>query len=184
MFHKKLNSAMNRIKKALLWIHYKLFSNSLHGTHSPFVYKFLEEVVYKTMPINDDKIYLHSSYLNNKKYNELLLRMIHYFNVSTVIETYHKPESDVLNLIEKLNAIELMIFDIKKNNDEIYEHSLKKINERSIFVFDGIRTNDYQLKFWKKIQNDNRTIVTIDLFEIGIIFFRTQQPKENFLIDY
>lgn len=180
MFYKKLNSAMNRIKKAFFWFNYKLFSNSLHGTHSPFVYKFLEEVVYKNSTINSDKYYLRAS-SNSKKYNELLLRMIQYFQFNSIIESYNKTESDI---IENINIIELMIFGVSETNDTLYEHSLKKINECSIFVIDGVRSTDNQLNFWKKIQSDHRAIVTIDLFEIGIVFFRTQQPKENFLIDY
>ena len=46
MFAKKLNSWMFLLKKAFYWLRYQLFSKSLHGTHSPFVYKFLEDVVY------------------------------------------------------------------------------------------------------------------------------------------
>ncbi len=184
MFDKKLNSAMNSLKKAFFWINYKLFSNSLHGTHSPFVYKFLEEVVYKTVSINSDKTYLRSSKLHSKKYNELLFRMIQYFKINSIIECGNKSESEIRGIIDNSNLIELMIFNAHEINQTIYEHSLKKINECSIFVFDGIRSSDNQLNFWKKIQSDNRIIVTIDLFEIGIVFFRTQQPKENFLIDY
>lgn len=184
MFDKKLNSAMNSLKKAVFWINYKLFSNSLHGTHSPFVYKFLEEVVYKTMPNNSDKIYLHSLKSTSKKYNDLLIRMIQYFKINSIIECGNKSESEMRGIIDDSNLIELMIYNAHEINKTIYEHSLKKINECSIFVFDGIRNSDNQLNFWRKIQSDNRVVVTIDLFEIGIVFFRTQQPKENFIINY
>lgn len=184
MFDKKLNSVMNRIKKALFRINYKLFSNSLHGTHSPFVYRFLEEVVYKTMPIDSDKVYLNYSFSSTKKYNELFLRMIQYFNISSILETHNISEKEIIETIKKVSSIEVMIFDASKNHSDLYEHSLTKINECSIFVFDGIRSSDNKLNFWKNIQSDKRAIVTIDLFEIGIVFFRTKQPKENFLIDY
>lgn len=174
---------MNRIKKALFWFNYKLFSNSLHGTHSPFVYKFLEEVVYKNTSVDTDKYYL-KSVSNSKKYNELLLRMIQYFKIHSIVECNNISESDFKEKINNLNVIELLILDVSEINYTLYEHSLKKINECSVFVIDGIRSSDHQLNFWKKIQSDHRAIVTIDLFEIGIVFFRTQQPKENFLIDY
>jgi hypothetical protein len=184
MFDKKLNSDMNSLKKAIYWINYKLFSNSLHGTHSPFVYKFLEEVVYKTMPTYGDIIYLHSSKSRSKKYNELILRMIQYFKINTILESSNKSETEFKAALDNLEVIELIIFNTSKINYSLYEHSLKKINECSIFVIDGIRSSDDQLNYWRKIQSDNRAIVTIDLFEIGIVFFRSQQPKENFLIDY
>ncbi len=183
MFDKKLNSAMNRIKKVLFWFNYKLFSNSLHGTHSPFVYKFLEEVVYKNTVINTNKYYLRAG-SNTKKYNELIHRMIQYFKIKSVIKCNNLSETDCIENINNTEVIELLILDANESSHNLYEHSLKKINECSIFVIDGIRSSDDQLNFWRKIQSDNRAIVTIDLFEIGIVFFRSQQPKENFLIDY
>jgi hypothetical protein len=38
---------MNPIKKVYLRVKHYLMSNTLHGTHSPFVYHFLETIVYQ-----------------------------------------------------------------------------------------------------------------------------------------
>jgi hypothetical protein len=184
MFYKKLNSAMNSIKKALLYINYKLFSNSLHGTHSPFVYKFLEDVVYNTNAIHSDTIYLNDQMNRSKKYNDLLIRMVDYFKISSVLSSKNLSVQEFKQTINSIDAINLLILNKAEFTYEIFEHSLSKVNECSIIVVEGIRSTDEHLNHWKKIQADQRAIVTIDLFEIGIVFFRTQQPKENFLIDY
>lgn len=175
---------MNSIKKGLLWINYKLFSNSLHGTHSPFVYKFLEDVVYNSNTIHSDKVYLSDLHPRLKKYNKLILRMVDKFKISSVVISKNLSASEFKQIINSTDEIQLLIINKKEFNFDLYEHSLTKANECSIFVMEGIRTSDQHLKQWIKIQADHRARVTIDLFEIGIVFFRTQQPKENFLIDY
>lgn len=184
MFYKKLNSAMNSIKKALLYINYKLFSNSLHGTHSPFVYKFLEDVVYNTDAIHSDIVYLNNHISRSKKYNDLLIRMVDYFKIRSVTSGINLSIQDFKQTINSIDSIQLLILNEAEFTYELFEHSLSKVNECSIIVVEGIRFSNVDLNQWKKIQDDQRAIVTIDLFEIGIVFFRTQQPKENFLIDY
>jgi hypothetical protein len=37
---------------------------------------------------------------------------------------------------------------------------------------------------WSKIITHNKVSVSIDLFQIGIIFFRKEQVKENFIIRF
>ncbi|MDM1294824.1 hypothetical protein HX021_11080 [Sphingobacterium sp. N143] len=38
--------------------------------------------------------------------------------------------------------------------------------------------------YWRKLKADNRVVVTIDLFRIGLVYFREGQRKENFLIRF
>lgn len=175
---------MNCIKKALLYVNYKLFSNSLHGTHSPFVYKFLEEVVYNNSLVHSEDVYVFGQTSRSKKYNDLLIRIVDYFKISSVTSSNNLSIQDFKQTINSIDAIQLLIINSDEYTYELFEHSLIKVNECSIIVIVGIRSGDQQLNQWKKIQADQRAIVTIDLFEIGIVFFRTKQLKENFLIDY
>ena len=46
---------MNPLKRGCLWLKHYFFSNTLHGTHSPFVYAFLENTVYQANIPGTDK---------------------------------------------------------------------------------------------------------------------------------
>ena len=143
---------MNRAKKSFLRLKHYIFSNTLHGTHSPFVYDFLENTVYQT-----------NSKVKNK-YDQLISRIIASREPSKVILF----ENSIIEeeLIQKYNQL-------KSNTDE-----------KSIFVFTDIRKSEIRFKAWETIIADETNKISIDLFEIGILFFEQKKPKEHFTIYY
>ncbi len=52
---------------------------------------------------------------------------------------------------------------------------LAKANDQSIFVFDDIHWSDEMEEAWKSIQQHPSVTLTIDLFFIGLVFFRKEQ---------
>lgn len=67
-----------------------------------------------------------------------------------------------------------------------YFHLLKsKVNEFSILIFDDIHWSREMEAAWNYIQNDESVTLTVDLFFIGLVFFRkAQKEKEHFIIRY
>ena len=62
---------------------------------------------------------------------------------------------------------------------------LEKVNEDSILIFDDIYWSRDMEKAWKEIKNHPSVTVTVDLFHIGIVFFRKEnRQKEHFVIRY
>jgi len=55
-------------------------------------------------------------------------------------------------------------------------------NEKSIFIFDDIHWSKGMEDAWKAIKNDQRVTLTIDLFELGIVFINPRLKKEHFII--
>ena len=58
------------------------------------------------------------------------------------------------------------------------------ISNESIFIFDDINWSQGMKNAWNKIKDHHSVKVTIDLFFIGIIFFRKELSKENFVIRF
>ncbi|OYU55595.1 MAG: SAM-dependent methyltransferase [Chitinophagaceae bacterium BSSC1] len=67
-----------------------------------------------------------------------------------------------------------------------YFHLLKpKMREHSILVFDDIHWSQEMEAAWEEIKKDKSISLTIDLFFIGIVFFRKEQlVKQDFVIHY
>ncbi|MEN9344948.1 MAG: hypothetical protein RLZZ60_417 [Bacteroidota bacterium] len=65
-----------------------------------------------------------------------------------------------------------------------FESCLQKAHTGSIFVFDDIRWSDDMHLAWQKIKQHPAVTVSIDLYAIGIVFFRTEQETEHFTIRY
>ncbi len=62
-----------------------------------------------------------------------------------------------------------------------YEWCLKKSHENTIFVFDDIYWSDEMVQAWEAIKEHPSSLLTIDLFFMGIVFLRKEQKiKEHF----
>jgi predicted O-methyltransferase YrrM len=61
---------------------------------------------------------------------------------------------------------------------------LAKSDEHSIFIFDDIHWSTEMQEAWKIIKNHPLVTVTIDTYQWGIVFFRSEQSlaKEHFVI--
>lgn len=66
-----------------------------------------------------------------------------------------------------------------------FEQLLSKSNESSVFIFDDIHWSKEMEEAWKYIQRHSAVTLTIDLFFIGIVFFRREQKiPQHFVIRF
>ena len=62
---------------------------------------------------------------------------------------------------------------------------IKKINTQSILIFEGIHVSKKMEVSWETIKMHKEVKLTIDLYKLGIVFFRQEQlEKENFIIRF
>jgi len=62
---------------------------------------------------------------------------------------------------------------------------LSKVNEHSILIFDDIYWSNEMEKAWGEIKKQEEVTLTIDLFHVGIVFFRKEnKQKQHFTIRY
>ena len=65
-----------------------------------------------------------------------------------------------------------------------FETCLAKAHENSVFVFDDIHWSAEMQQAWAHIQQHAAVCVTIDLFWVGLVFFRKKQPKQHFVLRF
>lgn len=64
-----------------------------------------------------------------------------------------------------------------------FEIALAAAHDESIFVFDDIHWSAEMEAAWEKIKNHPRVTTSIDLFHMGIVFFRKEnREKEHFIL--
>lgn len=89
------------------------------------------------------------------------------------------------NQLKQLSKIDFVFFDANHRYEPTIRYfnlCLTKTHEDTCFVFDDIHWSDEMDKAWQEIIKDDRVTVSIDLFYLGIVFFRKKQPKEHFIL--
>jgi predicted O-methyltransferase YrrM len=65
-----------------------------------------------------------------------------------------------------------------------FEQCLAKAHEDSVFVLDDIHWSAEMERAWEAIKAHPSVTVTIDLFYVGLVFFRKKQRREDFWLRY
>ena len=99
--------------------------------------------------------------------------------VNTKFEDYlNRYQSSIVNY-------QLIYFDgnhSKKATLDYFEVLLPTITNDSVWIFDDIHWSADMEEAWEIIKNHPKVTVTIDTFQWGIVFFRSEQEKEHFVI--
>ena len=89
--------------------------------------------------------------------------------------------------LANLPKIDLAFFDGNHRLEptlRYFTQCLEKAHEDSVFIIDDINWSPEMKQAWQQIKNHPRVRVTIDLHFIGLVFFRTQQPKQHFVLKF
>lgn len=70
----------------------------------------------------------------------------------------------------------------KKATLDYFELLLPTITNNSVWIFDDIHWSAEMEEAWNIIKQNPKVTVTIDTFQWGLVFFRREQEKENFVI--
>ena len=141
--------------------------------HSPFVYELSMAVFEKKYPLATS-----SYHFGNDKYGRLTAKIAAYFNVKTIatFPSDHPAQAAEMTLINMAP---------KPNNAyDYFEETVKYSDNNSVVIVKDIYRSPESAVVWEKIKAHPKTTVTLDLFKMGVVFFRRESSKENFIIKY
>ncbi|UAM99517.1 hypothetical protein K8354_06830 [Polaribacter litorisediminis] len=153
-----------------------LKSTNQHGVHSPFMFDFVTKGLYKKRNLNIQLDDFNFDVKRSKKEEEILKKVIGYFQPSAVI-TNLKTTSTCIN-----NNLNLLYFKNLKDLKDIKVSTLSVSHPNSFIIIKNIHQDKLVFHYWTEITRLHEATVTVDLFYFGIIFFRKEQAKEHFII--
>jgi len=105
-------------------------------------------------------------------------------NIQVIVGNIDKTLSKVL---AELDHLDLIFIDANHTSQAVlnyFNQALSKINSGSIMVIDDIYWSADMEKAWKIIKDHPLVMATIDLFELGIVFFNSDLNKKHYKMRY
>ncbi len=104
------------------------------------------------------------------------------------IEVVNNNIDNVLNdILNDIKIIDIVFFDgnhRKQATINYFEQCLLSHHNNTVFIFDDIHWSKDMEEAWGHIIANSEVTLSIDLFFLGIVFFRKELSKENFLIRF
>lgn len=110
-------------------------------------------------------------------FNKLQLKNIH-----LIVDNFDDALQKELKRTEKA---EFVFFDGNHRKEptlRYFEQCLAYAEEKSVFVFDDIYWSAEMKEAWQEIKKNPKVSLSIDLFDLGLIFFKKGQAKEHFTV--
>lgn len=88
-------------------------------------------------------------------------------------------------IIEQQDQLDFVFIDGNHRKDATLNYfnlCLPKVHEDSVIIFDDIYWSGGMEEAWKQIKAHPDVTVTIDLFWIGLVFFKSGQAKQDFSV--
>lgn len=105
-------------------------------------------------------------------------------NINLLVGNFDRVLPEVL---EKGQQIDFVFIDGNHTEEatlRYFSWILPKAYDKTVIVFDDIYWSEGMKTAWNKIKQHPKVSVTIDLFWIGLVFFKTDQVKEDFKVKF
>jgi len=187
---------------------HRLKANSRHGVHSPFVYNLIDTVIYNCSYQNAYHEIADTAKNNGSsgikvKVLKLIYRLVSHFHPATIIKVGEEggsislclqkaaPEAEIIKtkrgdaMPSGQYTVDLIVFDKDALTLQSFEVLLNTVHPDTVMMLTGIYDNADIKQTWKTIMTHSRVVLTIDLFFIGLVFFKSgRKEREHFKVKF
>ena len=115
---------------------------------------------------------------------ESTFQKAHIHGIEVISGNFDITLGDVLNRDLKLDMVFFDGNHRKEPTLRYFEACLENADENSLFIFDDIHWSSGMEEAWETIKANNKVSITIDLFWLGLVFFKKGVAKQDFIIRY
>jgi predicted O-methyltransferase YrrM len=105
-------------------------------------------------------------------------------NIGLVTGNFDDTLPDVINQFDQLDFVYVDGNHQKDATLRYFEWCLPKVHDDTLLIFDDIYWSKGMKEAWASIKGHPQVTVTVDLFWIGLVYFKHGQAKEDFKIRY
>lgn len=185
-------------------VHSPFAFNLITGViYEEYPYYSYEELIekQKELALQENK---HWSAESNKV-KQLLFRLVNYAQPSVIIDAgtvaasslylkAAKPSADYTAapelselFLEKGAFVDFLYLHDYRHPDfveGVFDVCASRVNIKSMLVVEGIHYSKKMRKLWKRMCQDERTGISFDLYDLGILFFDKTKIKQAYIVNF
>ncbi len=108
-------------------------------------------------------------------------------NVKNINQITGNIDEELPKLLQKTDKLDFVYFDGNHQKDatlNYFYQCLEKAHNDTIFYFDDIHWSAGMETAWEEIKKNENVTLSIDLFFSGIVFFKKELSKEDYVIKF
>jgi predicted O-methyltransferase YrrM len=105
-------------------------------------------------------------------------------NIKLLVGNFDVVLPEVLKTEQKVDFVFIDGNHTEEATLRYFDWILPKAYDKTVVVFDDIYWSEGMKSSWKKIKQHPQVSVTVDLFWIGLVFFKKDQVKEDFKVRF
>lgn len=121
---------------------------------------------------------------NTAKVAQVNFDKIGFKNIELVNDTF---DHFLPHFLAQQKNLDFVFFDGNHQQEATLNYfnlCVEKVHNETVFVFDDIHWSEGMTAAWEQIKKHPKVTSTIDLFFVGIVFFKTNLSKENFVLKF
>jgi hypothetical protein len=178
-------------------IRFYLQSKNAHGIHSPFVYNFYTSV--KSFSKKQSNFFSEPTVFSQKQ-NQIIQSILAYLDPNKILliqdenrkEMYFQKffskkttvfiASELQKLPQNKENFDLIVLSnsLLSSHKELFRVLSSYISSNSVVIIPHIHASKLTIDQWKTLIEENPIQLSLDLYFIGLLFFRTESSKQNF----
>lgn len=106
-------------------------------------------------------------------------------NLGNINVTAGNIDFTLPEFLRNTKSLDLVLFDANHRYEPTVRYfnlCYEKAHENSVFIMDDIYWSEEMKQAWNEIKTDPRVTITVDFFQIGLVFFREGKQKQDFVL--
>lgn len=175
---------MQKVTNPFIWLA-RFRHRKGYGVHSPFAFRFITDVIYERTPFYAyselDKALPASMRLRQRRGLHLLLRLSNHLQPTSILlpkdawweKRYLQSGCQKAKFHPIPAAGEMNLCLLREPSDEVLQH----ISEQSVLVLDNLHRHRHWFQSLP-------SVVSFDLYDLGIAFFDKQYNKQYYKVNF